>query len=143
MNDEYGVLPPPKRDEAQDGYFTLARNVYSSFGIPITAGDTELAGAFMEAAASENHRTLAPAYFETALKVKYARDEESARMFDLIKSGMKFNLGYTYHQVVGITDLFVDSIRDNKTDWASAYTAREKTSVSNIEKFIAAIGEMR
>lgn len=143
MNDEYGVLPPPKRDEAQDGYYTLARNVYSSFGVPLTNTDTELAGAFMEAAASENHRTLAPVYFETALKVKYARSEESALMFDIIKSGMKFNLGYTYHQVVGITDLFVDSIRDNKTDWASVYASKEKTSVSNIEKFIAAIEEMR
>lgn len=141
MNYEYGVLPPPKWNESQEGYYTLARNVYSSFGIPVTVKDSELTGAFMESIASENYRTLAPAYFETALKVKYSRDDESTQMFDIIKNGMKFNLGYTYHQIVGMTDYFVDIIRDNNTNWASVYASKEKTALANIEKFITAIEE--
>ncbi|MHB1153169.1 MAG: hypothetical protein ACYCWE_19765 [Eubacteriales bacterium] len=143
MSYEYGVLPPPKWDEAQEGYFTLARNVYSSFGIPVTVQDTELIGALMEAVASENYRTLAPVYFETALKVKYSRNEESSRMFDIIKNGMKFNLGYTYHQIVGMTDHFVDCIRDNNTNWASVYATKEKTALANIEKFMTEIEEIK
>lgn len=139
MDYEYGVLPAPKWDESQQGYYTVARNIYSSFGIPVTVQDTDLTGAVMEAIASENYRNLSPVYFETALKVKYSRDVESAQMFDIIKGGMKFNLGYTYHLLVGLTDYFVDSIRDNKPDWVSTYAAREPAAVSAIEKFIESI----
>lgn len=139
MKYEFGVLPPPKWDESQKGYYTLARNIYSSFGIPVTVQNTDPVGAVMEAIASENHRTLSPVYYETALKVKYSRDAESAQMFDIIKGGVKFNFGYTYHLIVGLTDHFVGSVRDNKPNWVSTYASIEPAAVSSIGKFIESI----
>ncbi|MDD4773422.1 MAG: hypothetical protein PHZ09_07430, partial [Eubacteriales bacterium] len=51
MKDEYGILPAPKWDENQAGYYTVARNVYSSFAVPVTCSDPDLTGAVLEALA--------------------------------------------------------------------------------------------
>ncbi|NLE12436.1 MAG: hypothetical protein GX628_02030 [Clostridiales bacterium] len=136
MEQEYGVLPAPKWDDKQDGYYTVARNVYSSFIVPITIQDAEMTGAVLEAIASENYRTLSPVYFESALKVKYSRDLQSAQMYDLIKEGMKFNFGYTYHIIVGLTDSLRDAINGKKTDWASTYAAKEAAAQARIDAFV-------
>ena len=136
MENEYGVLPAPKWDEKQDGYYTVARNVYSAFIVPVTCGDPDMTGAVLEAIASENYRTLAPVYFESALKVKYSRDLESAQMYDLIKEGMKFNFGYTYHIIVGLTDNLRNSIGNRNADWASTYAAKEPAAQAKIAEFV-------
>ena len=35
MRDEYGILPFPKYDEAQDGYYTTVNDNYSQIMIPL------------------------------------------------------------------------------------------------------------
>lgn len=141
MSDTYGVLPLPKWDDKQDGYYTVARNIYSSFGIPKTCGDIDMSGAVLEAIASENYRTLSPVYFETALKVKYSNDTEDAKMYDIIKNGLKFNFGYTYHLIVNMTDFFVNSIHNNNSNWVSTYETNEKSSIAAVDKFIQQVIE--
>ncbi len=136
MDNEYGVLPVPKWDEKQDGYYTVARNVYSSFIVPVTCGDLEMTGAALEAIASENYRTLAPAYFDSALKVKYSRDVESAQMYDIIKEGTKFNFGYTYHIIVGLTDCLREAVNSHKPEWSSVYAAKEAPAETRINVFV-------
>ena len=136
MEDTYGVLPLPKWDESQKDYYTVARNIYSSFGIPKTCGDLEITGAVLEAIASENYRTLSPIYFETALKVKYSNDTEDAHMYDIIKNGLKFNFGYTYHLIVNMTDFFGNAILTNNPAWISTYESNEAKSIAAIDKFV-------
>jgi hypothetical protein len=96
MEDDYGILPCPKYDESQADYKTVAHDMYSLFCVPITCTRTELAGAAAEAMAAESYRTVTPTYFETALKVKYARDEETSQMLDIALNGVTFNFGVVY-----------------------------------------------
>ena len=83
MKSEYGVLPYPKFDEAQERYYSNARSTHNSFSMPITCGDPDMAGAVLEAIASGNYRTASPAYFEIAMKTKFSSDEDTARMYDI------------------------------------------------------------
>lgn len=80
---DYGVIPFPKYDTAQKDYRTTARATYSSFCVPVTAKNADMSAAVLECFASESYRQVSPAYFETALKVKYSRDDETSQMFDL------------------------------------------------------------
>ena len=96
MESDFGILPCPKYDENQDGYYTVAHDVYSLFCAPITCGRRELLGAAAEVMAAESYRKVTPAYFEIALKAKYTRDEESSQMLDIILQGATFNFGVVY-----------------------------------------------
>ena len=136
MKSDYGVIPYPKLDEAQDGYYTLARNVYSSFGIPKTCTDPDMVGAVMEALGSENYRTTSPVYFETALKVKYSHDDVTSQMYDIIKNGLKFNFGFTFNAATGnFANNFVDAVRKGDGNWASTYASKKDAAEQKLQKF--------
>ena len=83
----FGIVPAPKLDEAQENYTAASVN-YDGFSIPTTCQAEDAVGAFMEAASAQNYRTVTPAYFDTAVKAKYTRDEESAEMLDIIVASM-------------------------------------------------------
>ena len=100
MESDFGILPCPKYDEAQKEYRTVAHDVYSLFCVPVTCTRRELTGAATEAMAAESYRKVTPMYFETALKVKYTRDEESSQMLDIILQGATFNFGVVYSGAV-------------------------------------------
>lgn len=90
MEDEYGILPMPKRDENQKEYYSLAQDQFLVYAVPVHLDDRQKqdAGTFLEAYASESYLTVKPAYYETALTTKYVNDAESAAMLDIITSGL-------------------------------------------------------
>lgn len=98
MSSLYGIVPVPKLDETQDKYYSYAHDTMTAYGIPLTVVDDELdmIGAFLEAMASESYRTVAPAYYELALKTKYVSDDLSAKMLDDIVNNFYVDAGVLY-----------------------------------------------
>lgn len=70
MQHDYGILPFPKYDTAQDNYFTVSRTTHSAISMPVTCSEDEKALAALEALAASNHEIVIPTYYETALKTK-------------------------------------------------------------------------
>jgi hypothetical protein len=93
---EFGIIPIPKYDEAQENYYTYVAISAPLLIVPVSAPDLERTGIIVEAMAAEGHRTILPAYYEVALKTKYSRDEESVRMLDLIFDGVVYDFGLLY-----------------------------------------------
>jgi hypothetical protein len=91
---DFGIIPYPKYDEAQKDYVSRIEYYYT-IQVPITNPDPERAGVMLEALNSESSKTIIPAYYEVALKTKYARDEESSQMLDLILSTLVVDIGDT------------------------------------------------
>lgn len=136
MKSDYGIIPYPKYDEDQENYYTLARNVYSSMVIPKTCDKLDVVGATMEAMAAQNYKKVSPAYFETALKVKYSRDDATSQMYDLIKQGLKFNFAFTFSAVSGtLANIFVDMVRDNNENYVSKYESFKEKAETGLQKF--------
>ena len=98
MEDDFGVLPMPKLDDTQDEYTTSAHNGFSSVTVLSTCKRTDAASAVLEAMGSQSYREIVPAYYETALKIKYSRDDETSRMLDMIRASVKFDFAYIYNQ---------------------------------------------
>ena len=140
---DYGVIPMPKWDTAQEDYRTTARATYSSFCIPVTAIDPNMSAAVLECFASESYRKVSPAYFENALKIKYARDDESAQMYDLIKSSITFSFATSFTMAIGDPqNLFKDGIAYFNDNWASKMATWEPQSQALLEETLQTLKEL-
>ncbi len=128
----YGVLPYPKYDEAQKDYCNISRNTQNAFSMPKTCQNPDAAGAVMEALSCENYNTILPAYFETSMKVKYSGDNETAKMFDLIKESTRLTFWYTYNNAIGDAInavYFVSTIKANGEGTLASKLASQKTKL--------------
>lgn len=122
---DYGVLPYPKWDENQESYNTTVLTSYSVLSIPTDVADMERSAAVCEAIAFESWKTVTPAYFEIALKVKYSRDNDSTQMFDIIKDGVSFDFGYIYTTLLGdVAPGFKNAVY-GKQNWARTIAAKQ------------------
>lgn len=135
----YGVLPYPKWDESQENYDTTVLTTYGVLSIPTDSANKERAAAVCEAMAYESWKTVTPAYFETALKVKYVADNDSAQMFDIIHDGVSFDFGYVYTMPMnGIVDEFNFAILEKKA-WATVYAKIESSAKKELSSLVEAI----
>ena len=96
METDFGIIPPPKYDEAQDKYYVWVDSwCTSAVSVPITS-DPERVGLLLEALTYESRYTLLPAYYDINLKTKFARDDESKEMIDIILDNRLYDLGAMY-----------------------------------------------
>lgn len=135
MDADFGILPYPKYDEAQENYLARIEGIELT-GVPVTA-DPEFVSAVMEAMAYESVSTVVQAYYDVALKTKMTRDNESADMLDLIFENRVFDLGDT---------IWCDQIRDGVfkpmfTDNDRAIASKFATMQSEMDAKIAAVIE--
>ncbi len=138
---DYGILPIPKYDEAQQEYSTVMSFPYSLYGIPADAKDPAMSAALMECLASESYRTVTPALFETGMKVKYATDNESAQMFDIIRETIVFDFGRVFtNSMNSMTfSLFRDALSSKKDNWISIYEKNENKLTAALDKVVASL----
>ncbi len=142
MTDEYGVLPYPKYEEDQAEYRTLSRTTHNCFLMPITCKDTAMAGAVLEALGSSNYRTVMPAYFETALKVKYSYDTTASALFDIIHDSMGMDFGYVYSNPLGSQPITVyTNILKTIGSFSSAIKAQQKVIAKQYTTLVDTINE--
>ncbi len=136
---DWGLLPYPKFDENQKDYRTTVLNTYTSFGLPVTCKRIEASCASLEALASEFYRTVTPAYFEVALKVKYSRDDQSSRMFDRIRANSGFSFGMVFTNAIDLIDTkFKDALNKNDPNWASTMASVKDNAVRKTEDLVKA-----
>ena len=134
MKDGYGILPLPKLDESQAGYYTLPHNAFSMMVVPSDSQKFDEACAALEALAEESYRSVTPTYYEVALGKKYFHDDESAQMFDLIMKGIKLNFGSVYQTTqIGTIGWL---IRDLSQEFNSTYAANKSKYESEMQKLL-------
>ncbi len=128
---EYGVIPYPKLTEAQENYETLVHDATTVYCVPITASKENMDGitATLEAMCAQSFRTVVPAFYEIALKVKYQSDSQSGQCIDLIRAGIHTEFGYAYSAMLsGVGALSRWIISSTSTNFASQW-ARVENSV--------------
>ncbi len=137
---DFGILPYPKYDEAQKEYGGGVRALYSLIGIPVTA-DKNCSAAVLEALASENYRSVVPTYFESALKVKYARDDASSKMFDIIRAGIHFDLGIILGPLKGanITTDLRQEMALGMGAWTSTWASKKDAAIAAMTDYLNAV----
>ncbi|MBQ7898131.1 MAG: hypothetical protein IJ323_06875 [Clostridia bacterium] len=135
FDDEYGILPLPKFNEAQDDYHTLAYGEHTILAVPKTVKDTEFVGTCIEALSAESYKQVIPTFYEIALKTRYLRDNESKKMLDIIINNRLFDFGYVYDGFKGFAYTLNDMFSSGSSNFESYYS-REYTSVRSHFKVI-------
>lgn len=142
ISGDFQVIPLPKWEE-DDEYATLSRGTFISYGIMRTCSDPDFAGAVMECIASTSYDHIMPAYFETAMKVRYSdATEETKQTFDLIRNSIAFDYGYSLHLILGNATMIYDAIRNNNSSWMSTIASKKTVWMRNFDMYIEKMRDM-
>lgn len=125
LNDEFGVLPLPKYDEAQTEYYTVADGGADIMTVPRTISDPELVGAIVEAMSAYSYNYVIPAYMNLALEQKGTRDERSVSMLRMILDSRVIDFGYLYDGNSGYT-MSLPSFIKNSGKLKSSIDSKQK-----------------
>jgi hypothetical protein len=131
---DYGVLPLPKFDESQENYVTPTFD--QQFACPVTAAQTDKISLLVEALNIIGYNKVLPAFFDTAMSVKYARDDETAQMLGIIRDTICADLTYmnTTAGTSGLGRAMMYVISYPSAGVASYIDSIEKAELAIIEK---------
>ena len=128
----------PKYDTDQEGYSTCLGFPYTLYAISAGSSHAEAAAYLLEALASEGYRTVTPALFEVSMKVRYVDDPTAARMFDIVRDSVSFDVGRIFTSSLSNYPfkIFRDSLTNNES-YASNFTRSQAPLKAALKKFNA------
>ena len=134
MDADFGILPFPKVDAIQENHYTYLQTwATSAAAILITARDTEMSSIILEDMAYLSKEMVTPEFYETTIKTKYARDEESIEMLDIIFSNVTCDLGYLFG-IGGYVANYDTALNGLKDNFVSIYTASEEKALTQLNE---------
>lgn len=93
----FGVLPLPKYDEAQDGYHSFVSTIYATAAaIPKSNPEFERSAIILEAMSQASTDTVRRSYYDVLLKNRKIRDNESEEALDIIFDGRVYDIGAVF-----------------------------------------------
>ncbi|MBR4959902.1 MAG: hypothetical protein IKY52_03295 [Clostridia bacterium] len=135
---DFGIIPYPKWDDAQDNYYTSVDGGHEGLAIPKSVQDKEYIGIMAEVLNAESWKLVVPAYYDTALKYKGARDEESIAIIDMLMEARIFDFGYVYGGwgcVFWLQYMMEGATKDITSYYEKNFGAYEKTMEKVFEAF--------
>ena len=135
MDADFGILPVPKYDEAQEKYYCWGNIYIYTLAVPTTQPDPERTGTILETLAILSKEKLTPAIYDILLEGKVTRDTESNDMITLINSSRVYDLGIVC-DLGGFRTLLSSLAAEGSTDFASAYAKAEQKATADLEKIV-------
>lgn len=133
---EFGVLPVPKYDKAQEYYRTWTYPGGSALSVSSAIKDPETIGQIVEVYAILSHQYVKPAFYDITLTTKTVKDAESEKMLDLIFQNRIYDMALYYQTTFGkYFDLFKQASYENKDTFQSGYKGVSKSFNRNLSKF--------
>lgn len=140
MEDDYGILPYPKWDEAQDQYYTICTDGASMVGIPYTA-DAEYTAQITDILNYYSYLEVIPVNLDIMLKDRYTRDPETAKIIDMFIHNRKYEFAVQFSEPSGsllnrLYYLMRDLVSKKNIDIVSKYEKAEKRYLKGIEEIM-------
>lgn len=141
MDADIGLLPIPKMDDAQEKYITSTHDTTNVGAIPITCTKADTIAAVLEVMCRETSESVFPVYYETALKNKYARDDYTAQILDVIRQNIScaFPVAFgNYCENLPLYNAFSRPLNSKSTDFVSNYLKYEDKAQAKLDELWAA-----
>ena len=137
MQADYGIVPVPKYDEDQDGYVSDVHDIMRIYAVPTNCQKADAVCAVLEELSFEGYNSVLPAYYDVLMKNKYARDDVSATMIDIIRDNCQPDIAHIYGDPFnGLGYCYRYMIQAKSSNFASQYASRESAALVSMEKFI-------
>ena len=138
MESDFGMLPMPKYDETQKDYTTWThQNNGSTIVIPKVYNDIDMTCRILEDMAYLSMEYVRPAYYETSLERKYARDSDSQEMLEIIFNNITYDLSYVIN--LPINNTMRQLVNNNTTDFTSKFVAGVESHNAKLQEIEEAI----
>ena len=133
----YGILPFPKYDTEQQEYVTGTIGA-TVFAIPVGMNDekTEMCAAVLQAMGYYSYQYVTPAYFETTLQGRVAKDSDSYVNLELLRRTVVFDFGSVWMNVVKGANGGVCSCIANKSSLQTWYASNGGNIETELENLI-------
>ena len=126
MESEFGLVPFPKYDSAQEDYYSMYPYNCNMVAIPNVNENLERTANIVEDLNYYSNLILKPAWYDQLLQRRYVRDDESEKSLDIILEGRVYDVGM-YYNFGGICNEILDA--DVRTSNISTMYARMKKSI--------------
>lgn len=138
MTSDFGIIPMPKYDEAQESYGEYISNGWTTaYAVPMTNGDPERTGVILEALSGYSTDTVRQALYEVSLSAKLVRDADSVEMLDIIFGSKSYDWAVDFTWGSGFASLYNGIYTSKKNNYVS--TAEKKAQ--SLEKTITDLME--
>ncbi len=141
MDADFGILPLPKYDETQAEYISTFYVGAAGLYVPVTNQMYTEIGPILEHLGAYSYMHLIPAYYETSIKAKQMRDEESLVILEMMLSNISFDLGITF-KIGGIDSDYPGIVMNNK-NLASHFAAKTEMIDKNLADIYAAYANIQ
>ncbi len=137
MEGDYGVLPVPKYDKAQEYYRTWTHASGSSYSVAssVSPDERETLGQILQAFAIFSHQKLTPAYYDTMLTSRNLRDADSAQMLDILFQNRIYDMGLCFNEL-GLTEIVKTCVNDNLDNFSSSYVGATKRFDNQVKRML-------
>jgi ABC-type sugar transport system, periplasmic component len=143
MDPDYGMIPIAKLNETQEEYTGWTHNGFSAFAVIQTCQYPDTAAALLEAMCVESYRNVTEAFFDVALKLKYARDDTSSRMLDIVRESIVFDFGMVYSQALeSVMQMFRDATKPAEFNTASKIATKLSVSQKKLDDLLLKYSEL-
>jgi hypothetical protein len=141
MDDNFGIVPFPKYDEAQENYVTdlVAQLFY--FTIPVTNTNLSRTATITEVLTHESFTDVIPLYYKYTVEQKGLRNEDSIEMLDIMRKTRKVDIGVAFKWENSIRTILRDKLFSGDSNVASDIAANKSAIEGSIKKFFDFIDE--
>jgi hypothetical protein len=100
------------------------------------AVDLDFIGVLTEAMCAGAYKEIVPAYYDVALKQRYASSPDDAEMIELCVDSRVFDLGYVYDNWKGVSFYMESLINAGNKDITSHYKKNEKAASKYYQRVV-------
>nr|MBQ4318152.1 hypothetical protein [Clostridia bacterium] len=137
MDTDFGILPTPKYDEAQEEYLSdISSSWCSVVMIPATNTDLSFTGYVLDSLGYYSQQYVTPAFIEMTVLDKAIRDDESAEMLEIVLDSGVYDMGKVFDWGK-ISSSLTNLVTAKSTDFASKWASIEKNVISEIDATLA------
>ncbi len=125
MEADFGILPLPKFEEEQSSYYSTSNTSWEDYLIvPVTNQAFEMTGHVLDAMGYYSQQYVTPAFIETSVLGKSVRDDDSAKMVELIYDTHVYDVARIFGWG-GINSMINTLVDNSSTALASEYAKIE------------------
>ncbi len=138
--EEFGLLPLPLVSDTQDEYYTYASAQWAYAAVipsSLSREEAEFSAYMLDAMAYGGMKHITPAYYDTTLKYRDLKDDESMEMLDIIFDNVVYDIGIIYN-FGNLTKIIEDLMAKKSPYIASAYDTNKNVIQSDINKCVNA-----
>ena len=136
----FGIVPVPKYDSAQENFYTVLSFPYTLYCISSGSQHSESAAVVLECMASEGYRQVTPVLFEVSMKYKYASDDKTSQMYDILRESTSFDIGRLF--AMDFNKITFQHFRKSVDGTGSTeYLTAVKTQIKMLERLVTKFAE--